>query len=56
MDKYALINYLEECDEEEILIADEEGNGVDFTFEHLEEAFDGFDTAYPAAIMLKQKS
>ena len=55
MDKYILINYLEECDEEEVLIADSEGNGVDFDFEHLEEAFDGFDTAYPAAVMLKPK-
>lgn len=55
MNKYYLINYLESIDEEEVLIADAEGNGVDFDFEHLEEAFDGFDTVYPAAVLLKPK-
>lgn len=55
MNKYDLINYLESIDEEEVLVADAEGNGVDFDFEQLPEAFDGFDTFFPAAVMLKPK-
>lgn len=55
MNKYDLISYLESIDKEEVLIADAEGNGVDFDFEQLPEAFDGFDTYFPAAVMLKPK-
>jgi len=38
--------------EAEILVEDEDGTLYDFTFEDTEEAFDGFDTFYPAGLKI----
>lgn len=54
MEKLELINILEQMDEEEVFI---EINGTLYDIEigQVEEAFDGFDTVYPACISLKAK-
>ena len=36
----------------EILVEDEDGTLCDFTIEDTEEAFDGFDTFYPAGLKI----
>ncbi len=38
--------------EAEILVEDEDGTLYDFTIEDTEEAFDGFDTFYPAGLKI----
>lgn len=56
MNKYDLISALSSCEENEVLI---EIDGVLYEIndelDHAPEAFDGFDIAYPAAIVLKPK-
>lgn len=39
----------------EILVEDEDGTLCDFTIEDTEEAFDGFDTFYPAGLKIVLK-
>ena len=41
--------------ESEILVEDEDGTLCDFTIEDTEEAFDGFDTFYPAGLKIVVK-
>lgn len=52
MDKSELINLLYSNDEQEVYI---EIDGMLYEFEigHQEQAFDGFDTLYPACLTLK---
>ena len=56
MNKYDLINALSLCEEDEVFI---DINGtlyeIDKELGHEEQKFDGFDTLYPAAIVLKVK-
>lgn len=56
MNKYALINALFSCEEDEVFI-DIDGTLYDIDEElgYEPEKFDGFDTAYPALIFLKPK-
>lgn len=53
MNKYELIELLSSSDEEEVYIKTGEYELSDIEVEHLEEQFDGFDTVYPAALVLK---
>lgn len=39
----------------EILVEDDDGTLYDFTIEDTEEAFDGFDTFYPAGLKIVLK-
>ena len=56
MKTYELIEILSSSDEEEVLIQVEDVlYEVDDEVTHKEETFDGFYTAYPAAIVLKPK-
>ena len=56
MNKYDLINALSSAEEDEILI-DIDGvlYEIDENIGHEDQKFDGFDTLYPAAIVLKVK-
>lgn len=54
MNKSELIERLLSSDEEEVLI-DIDGWQYDIEIGHVEEAFDGFDEVFPAAISLKAK-
>lgn len=56
MDLCELVSYLTEHDNiEEVLLEDEEGNLVEFDLDITEETFDGWDTVYPATIVIKKK-
>lgn len=60
MNVYKFIDLLQERaadleQEAEILVEDEEGTLYDFTVEDTEEAFDGFDTFYPAGLKIVVK-
>ena len=56
MNRLELIEILSSSDEEEVLIQVEDVlYEVDDEVTHKEETFDGFYTAYPAAIVLKPK-
>ena len=56
MNRLELIEMLSSSDEEEVLIQIEDVlYDVDEELIHKEETFDGFYTAYPAAIVLKPK-
>ena len=56
MNRLELIEILSSSDEEEVLIQiDDTLYEVDDDVIHKEETFDGFYTAYPAAIVLKPK-
>lgn len=57
MDIYKFIDHLQERaaeleDGAEILVEGEDGQLYDFTIEDTEEAFDGFDTFYPAGLKI----
>jgi hypothetical protein len=54
MNKSELIERLLSSDEEEVLI-EIDGWQYDIEIGHVEEAFDGFDEVFPAAISLKAK-
>lgn len=57
MNRLELIEILSSSDEEEVLIQiDDTLYEVDDDVIHKEETFDGFYTAYPAAIVLKPKN
>lgn len=57
MNKSRLIELLEEYEEDDILIMiDDVAYEIDTQVERIPESFDGFDTAFPAAIGLKVKS
>lgn len=49
-----LIEQLYSADEEEVFV-EIEGELYEIEFGHEEEAFDGFDTVYPACLTLKAK-
>lgn len=56
MNRLELIEILSSSDEEEVLIQIEDVlYDVDEELIHKEETFDGFYTAYPAAVVLKPK-
>lgn len=56
MNRLQMIEILSSSDEEEVLIQIEDVlYDVDDDIIHKEETFDGFYTAYPAAIVLKPK-
>ena len=55
MNKYELIDLLSSSDEEDVYIEAEDGLLDDFSVEHVEEQFDGFDTVYPSCIKLVAK-
>lgn len=56
MNKLELIKLLSSSDEEEVFLEDPETELLhDIDIKHIEEQFDGFDTAYPACLALKQK-
>ena len=46
---------LSSSDEEDVYIEAEDGLLDDFSVEHVEEQFDGFDTVYPSCIKLVAK-
>lgn len=57
MNIYKFIDHLQERASEledgaEILVEGEDGSLYDFTVEDTEEAFDGFDTFYPAGLKI----
>jgi hypothetical protein len=52
MKKSELLKILSSADEDEVLIETKD-MAYDIEIGHLEEAFDGFDTVYPACITLK---
>lgn len=53
---YELIERLySDGSEEEVYIMDDDGTLWDIVPEHVDESFDGFETAYPAAVGLKRK-
>ena len=57
MNIYKFIDHLQERASEledgaEILVEGEDGTLYDFTVEDTEEAFDGFDTFYPAGLKI----
>lgn len=54
MRKSELIKLLSSSEEDEVLI-DVDGTLYEFETGHVDEAFDGFYTLYPAAISLKPK-
>lgn len=56
MNKYELIDLLSSSDEEDVYIQAEDGLLDDFSVEHVEEQFDGFDTVYQACIKLVVKN
>lgn len=53
MKKIDIINILTNDDEEQEVYVKIDDTLYDIDIEHVPEAFDGFDTAYPAAIALK---
>lgn len=55
MTKFELISRLCDDDEEEEVYIRIDGTLYEFTCEHVDEQFDGFDTAYPACIALVPK-
>ena len=60
MNIYKFIDSLQEraaelADGAEILVEDEDGTLHDFDIEDTEEAFDGFDTFYPAGLKIVVK-
>ena len=60
MNIYKFIDHLQERaaeleQEAEILVEGEDGTLYDFTIEDTEEAFDGFDTFYPAGLKIVVK-
>lgn len=60
MNIYKFIDLLQERaadleQEAEILVEGEDGTLCDFTIEDTEEAFDGFDTFYPAGLKIVVK-
>ena len=60
MNIYKFIDHLQERaaeleQEAEILVEGEDGTLYDFTIEDTEEAFDGFDTFYPAGLKIVTK-
>lgn len=56
MNRLELIKLLSSSDEEEVFLEDPEtGLLHDIEIKHIEEQFDGFDTAYPACLALKFK-
>jgi hypothetical protein len=61
MNIYKFIDHLQERAAEleegaEILVEGEDGTLYDFTIEDTEEAFDGFDTFYPAGLKIVKHS
>lgn len=54
MKKSKLIRLLSSSDEEEVFI-DIDGTLYDIDTGHVDEVFDGFDTVYPACLILKAK-
>lgn len=57
MNIYKFIDHLQECaakleDGAEILVEGEDGTLYDFDIEDTEEAFDGFETFYPAGLKI----
>lgn len=50
-----LIEALYSCPEDEIFIKADDGLLDDFTIEHVDEQFDGFDTVQPACLALRRK-
>ena len=56
MNRLELIKLLSSSDKEEVFLEDPEtGLLHDIEIKHIEEQFDGFDTAYPACLALKFK-
>ena len=55
MNKYELIDLLSSSDEEDVYIEAEDVLLDDFSVEHVEDQFDGFDTVYPSCIKLVAK-
>ena len=55
MNKYELIDLLSSSDEEDVYIEAEDGLLDDFSVEHVEDQFDGFDTVYQSCIKLVAK-
>ena len=53
MKKLDLIDILTDNDSEEEVFVNIDGTLYDIEIEHVPESFDGFETAYPAAIALK---
>ena len=54
MNRLKLIELLSSCDEEDVYIEIDDVQ-YDIKLDKSEECFDGFDTVYPAAIILKAK-
>lgn len=50
-----LIETLYSCPEDEVFIKADDGLLDDFTIEHVDEQFDGFDTVQPACLALRRK-
>ena len=55
MNKSELIELLSSAEEDEVLI-DVDGTLYEIEIDHVAESFDGFYTAYPAAISLKPRN